>query len=343
MALKIAELHHHAVRVASGPDGTAAAMRFYGEVLGLEADQSAWDRADGGLCINAGASAQIHVHGGGARPAAASGGFDTSLPHVALAVIAIDEAQAELDRLAIPYRVAHGRLGPESRQLFLNDPAGNLIELHQLGTCRCTARARSGFGQARVSGTVLFADMRGFTSVAERLSPGEVVPLLNEYFSMLSLVTARHGGTIFHIAGDGLMAGFGLPLPADDASERALTAARHMIADFAPLAAAWKARLGLETGIGIGINAGDVIVGDVGAPERPSYTLIGDAVNVAARLVQRARAGEVLFSRSVRQSLDPPPDDILELPPLVLRGRSRPVEIFCIASDSRLDLRAVAA
>ncbi len=343
MALRIAELHHHAVRVAPGPDATAAAMRFYGEVLGLEADQSPWDRAEGGLCINAGPGAQIHVHGGGARAATASGGFDTSVPHVALAVYAIDEAQAELDRLAIPYRVALGRLGPDSRQLFLTDPAGNLIELHQLGTCRCTARARTGFGQARVSGTVLFADMRGFTAVAERLSPGEVVPLLNEYFSMLSAVTAEHGGTVFHIAGDGLMAGFGLPTPADDASERAVTAARRMIADFAPLAATWKSRLGLNTGIGIGINSGDVIVGDVGAAERPSYTLIGDTVNVAARLVQRARAGEALFSRSVRQALDPVPGGIIELPPLVLRGRSRPVEIYCMASDMRLDLRPVAA
>jgi class 3 adenylate cyclase len=170
-----------------------------------------------------------------------------------------------------------------------------------------------------------------------------VVPLLNEYFSMLSAVTAEHGGTVFHIAGDGLMAGFGLPTPADDASGRAVTAARRMIAEFAPLAAAWKSRLGLDTGIGIGINAGDVIVGDVGAPERPSYTLIGDTVNVAARLVQRARAGEALFSRSVRQALDPPPGDIIELPALVLRGRSRAVEIFCLAADMRLDLRPIAA
>ena len=342
MALRIAELHHHAVRATSGPDAAAALYRFYGEVLGLEADQAAWQKADGGLHVNAGAGAQIHLLPASPQ-AAADAGFDTSLPHVALAVFSIDDAQAELDRLATPYRVAHGRLGPDSRQLFLTDPAGNLIELHQLGTCRCTARARTGIGQARVSGTVLFADMRGFTAVAERLSPGEVVPLLNEYFSMLSAVTSEHGGTVFHIAGDGLMAGFGLPTPADDASERAVTAARRMIGDFRQIAAEWKTRLGLIAGIGIGINAGDVIVGDVGAPERPSYTLIGDTVNVAARLVQRARAGEALFSRSVRQALDPPPEGVVELPPLVLRGRSRPVEIYCMASDLRLDLRPVAA
>jgi class 3 adenylate cyclase len=257
--------------------------------------------------------------------------------------MSIDDAQSELDRLAVPYRVVHGRLGPDSRRLFLADPAGNLIELHQLGTCRCTARARDGIGQARVSGTVLFADMRGFTAVAERLAPADVVPLLNEYFSMLSAVTRDHGGTVFHMAGDGLMAGFGLPLPADDASGRAVSAARGMIAGFGRLAADWKARLGIETGIGIGINAGDVIVGDVGAPERPSYTLIGDAVNVAARLVQRARAGEALFSLSVKQALDPAPQGIVELPPLVLRGRTRPVEIYCLESSTRLDLRPAAA
>jgi class 3 adenylate cyclase len=116
-----------------------------------------------------------------------------------------------------------------------------------------------------------------------------------------------------------------------------------MIAGFDRLAAEWKARLGIETGIGIGINAGDVIVGDVGAPERPSYTLIGDTVNVAARLVQRARAGEALFSLSVRQSLDPLPSGVVELPPLLLRGRTRPVEIYCMESPRRVDFREAVA
>ena len=343
MTLKVAELHHLAVRIAPGPDAAGAALRFYGEILGLECDHVPWDRAGESQRINAGAFAQIHLIAGAPKSTLATGEFDLSAPHLAFAVTAIDEAQAELDRLAVPYRVMHGRLGPDSRRLFLTDPAGNLIELHQLGTCRCTARARDGVGQARVSGTVLFADMRGFTAVAERLSPSDVVPLLNEYFSMLSAVTREHGGTVFHMAGDGLMAGFGLPLPSDDASGRAVCAARGMIDGFGRLATEWKARLGIETGIGIGINAGDVIVGDVGAPERPSYTLIGDTVNVAARLVQRARAGEALFSLSVKQSLDPVPGGIVELPPLVLRGRTRPVEIYCMASSTRIDLRPAAA
>jgi class 3 adenylate cyclase/catechol 2,3-dioxygenase-like lactoylglutathione lyase family enzyme len=343
MTLKVAELHHCAVRIPPGPDAAGAALRFYNDVLGLECDHVPWDRPGEDQRINAGSHCQVHLVPGLQRNALATGELDLTSPHLAFAVTSIDEAQAELDRLEVPYRVVHGRLGPDSRRLFLADPSGNLIELHELGTCRCTARARDGIGQARVSGTVLFADMRGFTAVAERLSPSDVVPLLNEYFSMLSAVTREHGGTVFHMAGDGLMAGFGLPLPADDASGRAVSAARGMISQFGRLAADWKTRLGIETGIGIGINAGDVIVGDVGAPERPSYTLIGDAVNVAARLVQRARAGEALFSLSVKQALDPVPQGIVELPPLVLRGRTRPVEIYCLESTTRLDFRPAAA
>jgi class 3 adenylate cyclase len=331
------------VRIPPGPDAAGAALRFYNDVIGLESDHVPWDRPGESQRINAGSHAQVHLLPGAPATLLATGELDLSSPHLAFAVLSVDEAQAELDRLAVPYRVVHGRLGPDSRRLFISDPGGNLIELHQLGTCRCTARARDGIGQARVSGTVLFADMRGFTAVAERLAPADVVPLLNEYFSMLSAVTRDHGGTVFHMAGDGLMAGFGLPLPADDASGRAVTAARGMIAGFGRLSADWKARLGIETGIGIGINAGDVIVGDIGAPERPSYTLIGDAVNVAARLVQRARAGEALFSLSVKQALDPAPQGIVELPPLVLRGRTRPVEIYCLESPTRLDLRTAAA
>ena len=338
MTLKIIELHHHAVRVPPTPSAAADARRFYTDVLGLGADDGTAGTQD--QQINAGPDAQIHLIGAAGNGKWHGDAIDPSAPHVALAVASIAEAKSELDRLGVRYRTVPGESGSESQQLFLTDPAGNLVELHQLGTCRCTARSRNAHaGHARVAGTVLFADMRGFTAIAEQLSPDEVVPLLNEYFSMLSAITTEYGGTVFHIAGDGLMAGFGVPRAEADASARAVAAARRMISGFSGLAGDWKTRLGLDTGIGIGINAGDVIIGDVGAPERPSYTLIGDTVNVAARLVQRARAGEALFSRSVWQSLDSGAAGIVELPPMVLRGRSRPVEIYCMPSVTRLDLR----
>ena len=340
MTLKVIELHHHAVRVPPTPSAAREARHFYTDVLGLGADDDAAGAED--QQINAGTAAQIHLIG--ANGNAQGEGIDPTAPHVALAVASIAEAKSELDRLGVRYRAMPGESGPESQQLFLNDPAGNLVELHQLGTCRCTARSRNALaGHARVSGTVLFADMRGFTAIAEQLSPDDVVPLLNEYFSMLSTITSEYGGTVFHIAGDDLMAGFGVPRAEADACTRAVAAARRMIAGFNGLAGDWKTRLGLDTGIGIGINAGDVIIGDVGAPERPSYTLIGDTVNVAARLVQRARAGEALFSRSVWQSLESGASGFVELPPMVLRGRSRPVEIYCMPSGRRLDLRPAVA
>jgi class 3 adenylate cyclase len=345
MSLKVVELHHHAVRVPPSRTAAADTRRFYTEVLGLGADDG--HSAQAGLTgqrINAGPTAQIHLIGLiGTTPDPGSG-IDPTAPHVALAVASIAEARSELDRQGIRYRTMPGGNGPESQQLFLTDPAGNLVELHQMGTCRCTARSRNSHaGHARVSGTVLFADMRGFTTVAEQLSPDDVVPLLNEFFSMLSAITSEYGGTVFHIAGDGLMAGFGVPRAEADASIRAVAAARRMISEFSGLAGEWKARLGLDTGLGIGINAGDVIIGDVGAPERPSYTLIGDTVNVAARLVQRARAGEALFSRAVWQALDSGASGFTALPPMVLRGRTRPVEIYCMPSGARLDLRPAMA
>ncbi len=235
MSLKVVELHHHAVRVPPSRMAAADTRRFYTEVLGLGADDG--PSAQAGLAghrINAGPTAQIHLIGLIGTTADPGSGIDPTAPHVALAVASIAEARSELDRLGIRYRTIPGGSGPESQQLFLTDPAGNLVELHQIGTCRCTARSRNSHaGHARVSGTVLFADMRGFTTVAEQLSPDDVVPLLNEFFSMLSAITSEYGGTVFHIAGDGLMAGFGVPRAEADASIRAVAAARRMISDSA--------------------------------------------------------------------------------------------------------------
>jgi adenylate cyclase len=194
---------------------------------------------------------------------------------------------------------------------------------------------------ARAHVVVVFADLRGFTAIAEQLEPQSVVPLLNEYFSLLTDITFRYEGTVFHMAGDCLMLAFGVPLEQPDSAQRAVRAAREMLAGFRELARSWKERYGIEAGLGIGINEGDVVAGNVGSSAYMSYTIVGDTVNVAARLCQRARAGEMLFSRALKQSLDAHGVDIgaTPLPPLQLRGRSNPIDIYCVPLETRLQLQ----
>lgn len=195
---------------------------------------------------------------------------------------------------------------------------------------------------SRVHAAVMFADMRGFTGIAEQLSPAQVFELLNEFFAALTASAFRYDGTVFSMAGDSLMVGFGVPIAQADGGVRALRAAREMLSGFNELAATWQRRYGIDTGLGIGINEGEVIAGNVACEQYMSYTLIGDTVNVAARLSQRARAGEVLFSSALKLSLDGQTDPampMLALPPLTLRGRSNPIDIFCVPTDKRIDLR----
>src|SRR5215813_7390658 len=192
----------------------------------------------------------------------------------------------------------------------------------------------------RTHAVVLFADLRGFTGISERLEPHEVVPLLNEYFSLLTEITFRHDGTVFHMAGDSLMLGFGVPLEQPDSPQRAVRAAQEMLESFAVLASSWKERYQIEAGLGIGINEGDVVAGNIGSTAYMNYTIIGDTVNIAARLCQRARAGEMLFSSALKRSLDAHGMDVgaTPLPPLQLRGRSHPIDIYCIRRMTRMQL-----
>jgi len=195
--------------------------------------------------------------------------------------------------------------------------------------------------QTRFDAVILFADLRGFTRMAEQLQPAQVVQLLNQYFSLLTGVTYRHNGVIFNMAGDSLLVGFGVPFEQPDAAERAIKCGYEMLAEFEVLSADWKQQYGLETGLGIGVNKGEVVAGNVGSPAYMSFTIIGDAVNIASRLMQRARAGELLLSDRVMQALraSNAEVDAITLPPLTLRGRSEPIELYCIPFKSRLDTR----
>jgi adenylate cyclase len=192
----------------------------------------------------------------------------------------------------------------------------------------------------RTRAVVMFADLRGFTSISERLSPYEVVPLLNQYFSLLTEITFQHEGTVFHMAGDCLMVGFGVPFEQPDSPERAVRAAREMLDRFALLADSWRIRHNIETGLGIGINEGDVVAANVGSAMFMNYTIIGDAVNIASRLCQRARAGEIVFSHTLKRSLDSHghPINAMALPSMTLRGRVSPIDIYCVPVKKRLQI-----
>jgi adenylate cyclase len=169
-----------------------------------------------------------------------------------------------------------------------------------------------------------------------------VVGLLDEFFAVLINATQRHGGEVYHMAGDAMMAGFGLSKPGHCARD-ALAAGHAMLRAFAPIGQRWRQELAVETGIGIGLHQGEVALGYHGAPGRQSTTLVGDTVNVAARLCGRARAGEVLFSAAVAAALaadgtaeSSPVSQVLHLPQLRLRGRSALIDIWCVPAVERV-------
>ena len=193
--------------------------------------------------------------------------------------------------------------------------------------------------------TVLFVDLRGYTGLAEQLPPLRVVGLLDEFFDLLIRATERHGGEVFHMAGDAMMAGFGLQTPGHRCARDALAAGHAMLRSFAPVGQRWRQELSVETGIGIGLHQGEVALGFHGPPGHQATTLVGDTVNVAARLCGRARAGEVLFSAAVAAALEADtnfpekaaqPMQALHLPQLRLRGRSALVDIWCVPALKRL-------
>ena len=107
-------------------------------------------------------------------------------------------------------------------------------------------------------------------------------------------------------------------------------------------ACSWKERYQIDAGLGIGINEGDVVAGNIGSSSYMNYTIIGDTVNIAARLCKRARAGEMLFSGALKQSLDAHGMDVgaTPLPSLQLRGRTHPIDIFCVPLEVRVQVSA---
>ena len=152
MAIRVLELHHHGIRVGPTEADADKALAFYRDVLGLSPDPGRpFIPTITGYWMDVGGKAQIHLMGVNGQSKFAKGpGKDPSSPHVALAVADVQEARRELDRLGVEYWVAEGIVGPQSQQIFMHDPAGNMIELHQVGTCRCDS-AKRGSAAAKMS------------------------------------------------------------------------------------------------------------------------------------------------------------------------------------------------
>ncbi|HSP96352.1 MAG TPA: adenylate/guanylate cyclase domain-containing protein [Candidatus Dormibacteraeota bacterium] len=156
----------------------------------------------------------------------------------------------------------------------------------------------------RLRVTVLFADIRGFTRLADTLPAERVVTMLDEFFDAMSAPALAHRAMIDKLIGDAIMLVYGVPSAEGDEEWRALTTASAMHGAFALLRARWKPTLPptLRPGLAIGCASGEAVLANVGSPARMDYTLVGRPVNLAARLTAAAGAGETLVSATVRDA-----------------------------------------
>ena len=177
--------------------------------------------------------------------------------------------------------------------------------------------------------TILFSDIRGFTSMSERMEPEEMVDLLNSYLTGMTDIVFKNGGTLDKYLGDGLMVFFGNPVPYDDHAPRAVRTAFGMMDLLGPLQEEWFNRTKEDLSIGIGIATGYVTVGNIGSPARADYTVVGNHVNLASRLSDRAEPGQVLISERTLAAVG---DFVAatEVDEVELKGVSRPMRIYSI-------------
>ena len=182
-------------------------------------------------------------------------------------------------------------------------------------------------GGARNEVTLLFADIRGFTSMSESRPPEAIVQMLNDYFERMVDVLFRHEGTLDKFVGDEIIGIFGAPVSVKNAELKAACCALEMMASLKPFNLARIAAGETPIQIGIGINTGQVVTGAIGSSRALQYTAIGDAMNTASRLCSVAKPGQIVLSGStyarIRSDVD-----VEALAPVALKGKSEPLPIF---------------
>ena len=197
-------------------------------------------------------------------------------------------------------------IGPEVLEMIMANPESIWLKGH------------------RSEATVIFADIRGFSSYSEVKEPEEIVEKLNQYFEIATLTIKNHGGYVDKFIGDAVLGVFGVPVYHENHAARAVKAAADMQKAFLTKR---ENENDLLQSVGIGINSGVVVSGNIGSQDKMEYTVIGDCVNLAAHLYRLADPGEIIISKSVYDQLK----DILDVYPLpvqYIKGKSEPVETF---------------
>ncbi|MCS6914815.1 MAG: adenylate/guanylate cyclase domain-containing protein [Myxococcales bacterium] len=177
--------------------------------------------------------------------------------------------------------------------------------------------------------TILFSDIRGFTSLSERSAPEDVVALLNEYFELMIKILFQWEGTLDKYVGDEIMALFGAPVPQPDATWRAVQCAIEMQQALREFNQTREAEGLQRIEVGIGINTGTVVTGAIGSTQTKQYTAIGDAVNTAARLCSLAGPGQIIISESTLNAVRDRVD-FCSLQPVRVKGKQEPLQIYSV-------------
>ena len=189
-------------------------------------------------------------------------------------------------------------------------------------------------GGVSTVGTVMFTDLRGFTAFTEKRTPELVIDALNRYFDETSDAILEHGGTLVAYRGDGFLAAFGAPIEVEDHADRALATARDMIDVRLPRFNEWLRSNGFgeDVGMGVGLNSGPFMSGNVGSHRRLEYTVHGDTVNTASRIegLTKTLAGPILLSESTRAALLRLPGDLRPVGEVEVRGRQSAVALWAV-------------
>ncbi len=191
------------------------------------------------------------------------------------------------------------------------------------------AGGEDALGGRAVEATVLFSDVRSFTTLTEKLGPQGTVAMLNEYFTIMVECISREGGMLDKFIGDAIMAGFGIPMPHDDDEDRGVRAGISMIRELREWNKVREKRGDMPIDMGLGLNTDQVVTGNIGSPKRMDYTMIGDGVNLAARLESACKqyAARILISEFTYRKLRGT-YRIRDIDKVVVKGKTQPVEIY---------------